>query len=84
MGGYMGKMAWIDLSTLRTAEQEIPEEIRKQSIGGAGLAAWILASLPFGKIDPLGPDNVLVFATGPLTGANVPTSGLYAAAAKSP
>jgi aldehyde:ferredoxin oxidoreductase len=84
MGGYMGKMAWIDLSTQKVKVEEIPEEVRRKYIGGTGLAAWVLQQFPFASIDPLGPENVLVFSTGPLTGANVPTSGRYAVAAKSP
>jgi aldehyde:ferredoxin oxidoreductase len=84
MGGHMGKMAWIDLSAPEIREEEIPEEVKRQYLGGAALAAWVLAQFPFGSIDPLGPENVLVFAAGPLTGANVPTSGRYAVAAKSP
>ncbi|MGA2989724.1 MAG: aldehyde ferredoxin oxidoreductase family protein [Candidatus Korobacteraceae bacterium] len=84
MGGYMGKLAWIDLSTGSVKIEEIPEDVRRSYIGGTGLGAYILRRFPFHKLDPLGPENVLIFATGPLTGANVPTSGRYAVIAKSP
>jgi aldehyde:ferredoxin oxidoreductase len=84
MGGYMGKLAWIDLSANTVKVEEIAEDVRRKYIGGTGLASYILRQFPFNKIDPLGPENVLVFSSGPLTGANVPTSGRYAVAAKSP
>ena len=84
MGGYMGKLAKIDLSTGRFVAEEIPAAVLRKYIGGTGLAAYLLSQCSFAKLDPLGPENLLVFASGPLTGANVPTSGRYAVAAKSP
>ena len=84
MSGYMGKLAWIDLTNTKVRVEEIPEDARRKHIGGTGLAAYILRQCAFKDIDPLGPENVLIFSTGPLTGASVPTSGRYAVAAKSP
>jgi aldehyde:ferredoxin oxidoreductase len=84
MGGYMGKLAWIDLSTGSVRVEEITEDVRRKHIGGSGLGAYIMSRFRFHEIDPLGPENILIFASGPLTGANVPTSGRYAVAAKSP
>ena len=84
MGGYMGKLAWIDLSTGSVRLEEIQEDVRRKYIGGTGFGAYIMQQSRFHEIDPLGPGNVLIFAAGPLTGANVPTSGRYAVIAKSP
>ena len=84
MGGYMGKLAWIDLSTGSVRVEEISEEVRREHIGGTGLGAYIMRQFRFHEIDPLGPENILIFASGPLTGANVPTSGRFAVIAKSP
>ena len=81
MGGYMEKLAWIDLSTQTVKVEELSEEIRRKYIGGTGLAAYIFRQTLFHKIDPLGPENILIFATGPLTGTGIPTSGRYAVAA---
>ena len=72
MGGYMGKMAWIDLSTQKVRSTRFRRKSGEKYIGGTGLAAWALREAPFGSLDPLGPENVLIFAAGPLTGANVP------------
>jgi aldehyde:ferredoxin oxidoreductase len=84
MGGYVGKLGWIDLSTGAVRVEEIPEDVRRKYIGGTGLGAYIMRRSRFADIDPLGPENILIFAAGPLTGANVPTSGRYAVIAKSP
>src|ERR1035437_3598871 len=80
----MGKLAWIDLSTGAVSVEEISEDVRRKHIGGTGLGAYIMRQSRFHEIDPLGPENILIFASGPLTGANVPTSGRYAVIAKSP
>ena len=84
MSGYMGKLAWIDLSTGTVRIEELPEEVRRRHIGGTGLAAYLFRQTRFYEIDPLGPENILIFATGPLTGTGIPTSGRFAVAAKSP
>lgn len=84
MGGYMGKLAWIDLTTQSVRVEELNADICRKYIGGTGLAAYIFRQTLFHKIDPLGPENILIFATGPLTGTGIPTSGRYAVAAKSP
>jgi hypothetical protein len=54
MGGYMGKLAWIDLSANTVKVEEIAEDVRRKYIGGTGLASYILRQFPFNKIDPLG------------------------------
>jgi aldehyde:ferredoxin oxidoreductase len=80
----MGKLAWIDLSTGSVRVEEISEDVQRKHIGGTGLGAYLMSRSRFHEIDPLGPENILIFASGPLTGANVPTSGRYAVISKSP
>ncbi len=66
--GNMGKVLEVDLSTGSTQEIEIPEQTYRDYIGGAGLAARLLferGNLEAGALDP---DNLLIFAAGPLTG----------------
>ncbi|NLS44496.1 MAG: aldehyde ferredoxin oxidoreductase family protein, partial [Firmicutes bacterium] len=65
--------------------QHLSEDIYKYYIGGEGLAIKILYDeIPKGA-DPLGPENVLVFAVGPLQGGSrFLGSGRFAVAAKSP
>ena len=49
MGGYMGKLAWIDLSTGAVRVEEISEDVRRKYIGGTGLAAYIMRQFRFVK-----------------------------------
>jgi aldehyde:ferredoxin oxidoreductase len=82
--GYHGRLLRIDL-TQRTSRVETldPEDLRL-FMGGRGLgAALLLRELPAG-IDPLSPDNILIFSTGPLVGAPVPGSDRYSLHTKSP
>ena len=82
--GYAGKLLRVDLSSKKfTAEPLDPEDLRTY-LGGAGLAAKILyQELPKG-IDPLSPENKIVFATGLLTGTGAPGAGSVDLCFKSP
>jgi len=82
--GYMGRLLRIDLTSGESIEQPIDDELARSYIGGSGLAARILYDETTPQTDPLGPDNVLILMTGPLTGSKVPTSGRHAVVAKSP
>jgi len=83
--GYVGKIAFVDLSREKVDARELNPEDANAFIGGVGLAAKIIVEeLEDPKIDPLNPENVLVFMTGPLTGTPVYGSGRYVVAAKSP
>ncbi|MEM2320979.1 MAG: aldehyde ferredoxin oxidoreductase C-terminal domain-containing protein [Candidatus Bathyarchaeia archaeon] len=71
MRGYAGKILEVDLSSGNIKETKISENILREYIGGRGLAAKILWDRLGGKwegIDPLGPENLLLVFTGPLTG----------------
>ena len=84
MRGLHGKIFWIDLTKKEAKSIEYPKEWAKDFLGGRGLAARILWEyLPEGT-DPLGPENLLIFAVGPLTGLPLPSSGKLLVAAKSP
>lgn len=84
MKGWHGRFLWIDLTRREAKEVEYPREWARDFLGGRGLAVRILWEyLPEGA-DPLGPDNLLVLAVGPLTGLPLPSSGKLVVAAKSP
>jgi len=68
MGGYMGKVLFVDLTTASTTEKNLPEKVYRDFIGGQGLGARILYEHIKPKADPLGPDNMIGFLVGPLTG----------------
>lgn len=84
MNGYTGRVLRIDLSKgkIRVIDDEYQNEYER-FIGGSGLAARILFDEVKPGVDPLGPENKLVFMAGPLTGTGM-TSTRYAAVSKSP
>ncbi len=83
-GGYFGRLLRVNLSDLSYKEEEIPEKLLIDFIGGRGLGSKILFDELPANADPLGPENKLIFATGPLTGINAPTTSRFAVVAKSP
>src|SRR3990170_411931 len=84
MLGYSGRMLIIDLTSQKTKIEEIPEEMHKKFIGGNGFGIRFLYEYQKPRIDPLSPDNVLVFAVGPFCGTVIPCSAKYVIQAKSP
>jgi len=82
--GYMGKLLFVDLTQGICQEETLSEEICKDFMGGYGIGARILYERMKPKVDPLGPDNILGFMTGPLTGTPTMCSGRYVVIAKSP
>jgi len=82
--GYMGFLARIDL-TNRNVSVEIPDnELLQRFVGGSGVGASILYSETGPETDPLGPENRLIFLTGPLTGTPVLSSNRFEVVTKSP
>ena len=82
--GYVGKVLFADLSTGTLSEESRDDSFYRKWIGGAGLAAATILDRTKPGIDPLGPENMLAFATGPLTGTGVYGGGRYTVACKSP
>ncbi len=75
--GYMGKLLFVDLSRGTLQDEELDEKLSRQFIGGYGIGARIVYSRQKANVDPLGPDNMLAFVTGPLTGTPVPFGCKY-------
>ncbi len=84
MNGYMGKILRVDLSKTELRDIPLNEEYARAFAGGSGLAARLVYDMVDGHTDPLGPDNPLVFMTGPLVGTTMPSSGRYSVCALSP
>jgi aldehyde:ferredoxin oxidoreductase len=80
----MGKVVWVDLSRGSVRVESISESTCRDFIGGYGLAARVLFERQPKQVDPLGPENILALAAGPLTGTKAPTGGRYMACGKSP
>jgi len=84
MNGYAGKILRIDLASGDFSTEPLPPELIRDYLGGRGFAARILYDeIPTGA-DPLGPDNRIVIAAGPLSGLFVPAAGKTTFAARSP
>ena len=83
-GGYMEKVLFVNLSTGKLEVETLDEKTCRDFIGGYGLGARILYSRQKAGVDPLGPENILGFITGPLTGTPAPTGARYIVVGKSP
>jgi len=84
MKGYNGKILRVNLSTRKVSTEEPAEEYYKTYLGGRGfIVHTLLKEVPRGA-DPLGPENRLIFALGPITGHPFPGSGRNSVGAKSP
>ncbi|MBN1337816.1 MAG: aldehyde ferredoxin oxidoreductase family protein [Bacteroidales bacterium] len=80
---YTGKYLDVNLSSGKCLTGEADKELYNKYIGGKGLGFALLNKLAPNP-DPLGPDNVLIFANGPFTGTKVQTSARTALVTKSP
>jgi len=84
MAGYCGKVLRVNLSTGEIKKEPLDMEVAKKFLGGRGLGSYILSKEIDPAVDPLSPENKIIFATGPLTGSSAPTSGRYMVVTKSP
>lgn len=83
-GGYIGKVLRINVTDQSIKEEPLPAEVAKDFIGGAGFGIKYLFDEVKKGTDPLGPENKLIFAPGPLSGTNVPCASRMAVTSKSP
>ncbi|MEM1562487.1 MAG: aldehyde ferredoxin oxidoreductase family protein [Candidatus Bathyarchaeia archaeon] len=84
MRGWRGKILRVNLSKGKVLTEEYDANLATKYIGGRGFAARILFDELEPGIDPLGPENKMVIAAGPLTGLPGPSLGKLVIAAKSP
>ena len=84
MHAYCGRIFVIDLTSGKSKFEPLTMEEQVSFIGGAGLGAWLLYKHCPPGVDPLSPDNPLIFTRGPFLGAGVPGSSKMAVACKSP
>lgn len=82
--GWQGKVLRVDLSRGESAVEPLNMQWANDYIGERGLATKYLWESMDPKTDPMSPENVLIFATGPLTGTMASTSGRYAVVTKGP
>ena len=77
MAGWTGKLLRVNLTTGESSVENIPEPWLRDYIGGRGLADRYLFEELDPTVDPLSPENKLMFATGPLTGTPAPCGARY-------
>ena len=83
-GGCNGKVLRVNLTSGTITTENIEDAFYRKYLGGAGFIAYYLLKELKPGIDPLGPDNKLIFALGPLTGLAFPGSARHTVGAKSP
>lgn len=81
---WTGKVLRVDLTRGEVNEEALNMDWAADYIGQRGLATRYLFEETDPRCDALGPDNKLIFATGPLTGTTVSTGGRYSIITKSP
>jgi aldehyde:ferredoxin oxidoreductase len=84
MYGFYGRTLQINLSKKTHQVDRLAESVYEKYLGGKGLASYLLYRLNPPGIDPLHPDNCLIFATGPVTGSKIWGGCRYGVFTKSP
>lgn len=80
----MGKLLIVDLTSGQLKDEPVDPSLARGFAGGAGFAARYLYPELTRDIDPLGPDNPLMFMTGPLVGTRAPSCGRHSVCTLSP
>ena len=84
MHGWTGRLLRVDLGTGASSQEALDPQVLKDYIGGRGLGAYLVYRQVPPRADPLGPENILAFCGGPLTGTRVPTGGRSSLSTLSP
>ena len=84
MYGFYGRFLKVDLTDRKYDIVTLPDTVLLKYLGGKGLASYLLYSMNPEGVDPLSPDNCLIFATGPITNSMIWGSSRYGVFTKSP
>lgn len=84
MKGVFGKILNVDLAGRSTGEEELPEQIYREYLGGKGLGAYLLVEKNPVGVDPLAPENKFIIAVGPASGFTIWGANRYGVFTKSP
>src|SRR5512137_3146784 len=84
MTGWADKVLDIDLTSGAVKILPLDMEMARLFVGGRGLGARLLWDLASPQVEPLSPENVLIFTNGPLTGTAYQTSNRFSVSTKSP
>ncbi len=81
---YCDRLLRVDLTDGNIESTPLPADAMPLILGGKGLGAWLLYHEQAAGVDPLSPDNHLIFHNGPLTGTTAPTAGRFGCTTRSP
>ncbi len=84
MFGFYNKLLIVDAGNRAFEEETISDELLRRTLGGKGLATHLLLERNPPQVDPLSPENYLIFATGPVAGTQIWGSCRYGVFTKSP
>lgn len=84
MPGFFGRVLHIDLTSGRSAHHELEAPRLRKYLGGIGLGTSLLYDYAPEGVDPLSPENPLIFASAPLVGTGLTTTAKFAVVTKSP
>jgi len=81
---YRDRILRINLTSGEIQVTSLPADMMPLLLGGKGLGAWLLYTEQPAGVEPLSPDNHLIFHNGPLTGTTAPTAGRFGVTTRSP
>jgi aldehyde:ferredoxin oxidoreductase len=81
---WAGKILRVNLTAGTVVSEALNMEWARAYLGSRGLGSKYLTTEIDPKVDPLSPDNKIIWATGPLTGTMASTGGRYTVITKSP
>lgn len=84
MYGYSGRILNVDLGKQRASSETFDEAFARNYLGGNGFAIRLLYERLTPGIDPLAPENMIVFSVGPVTDTLVPGATRCCSGFKSP
>jgi aldehyde:ferredoxin oxidoreductase len=84
MHGYSGRILTIDLTTGQVTIDTFDEAFARDYLGGNGFAIRLLYERLAAGVDPLAPENIIVFAVGPATDTLIPGATRCCVGTKSP
>ncbi|PKM81154.1 MAG: aldehyde ferredoxin oxidoreductase [Firmicutes bacterium HGW-Firmicutes-14] len=82
--GWAGRILRVNLTTKEIITEPLDRGLARAYLGQSGINARLLFDLTGPDVDPLSPDNPLIFGVGPLTGSLAPCSGRFTVTSKSP
>ncbi len=82
--GYWSKVLGINLTNASITEEYVDDDIWMRFIGGAGYGTKVMIDETPPRLDPLSPENKIIYAVGPFQAYNIPGSGKWSVVTRSP